>query len=80
MGSQHVGVKLKVQGVWLHIYVGSLSLSLLGLKTDAFHFFEARNYTFLMKGPQNPPFEENLRFDLLDHQIVTLSFILSLKV
>ena len=49
------------------------------LKTDTFHFFEAWNDTFLIKKvPQKPPLK-NLHFDLLDHQVDTLSFILSQK-
>ena len=52
----------------------------MGLKSDAFYFFEARNETFLInKAPQKPPFEKILYFDLLDHKADTLSFILSPK-
>ena len=51
-----------------------------GLKSYAFYFFEARNYTFLIERcPKVPSFEKKLRFDLLDHQVDTLSFILGTK-
>ena len=53
----------------------------MGLKSDAFHFFEARNDTFLIKSPppQIPPFEKKLHFDLLGHQVDPLSFLFSPK-
>ena len=61
--------------------VRAQELSLLkGLMSEAFHIFEARNDTFLIKRPpKSPPFEKILHFDLLDHQVDTLSFILSPK-
>ena len=50
----------------------------MDLKSDAFHFFEVWNDTFLIKSPpKRPPLEKILPFDLLDHQVDTLSFILS---
>ena len=49
-------------------------------KSDDFRFFEAQNDAFLMKRPpKSPPFEKKFHFDLLDHQVDTLSFILSSK-
>ena len=51
----------------------------MGLKSDAFHFFKAQNYTFLIKRPSKSPVFEKIDFYLLDHQVDILGSILSPK-
>ena len=51
----------------------------MGLKSDAFPFLKQGDDTFLIKKTQKPFFEKKLHFDLLDHQLDTLNFILSQK-
>ena len=51
-----------------------------GLRSKALHLFDAQNDTFLIKRPpKSPLFEKNLHFDFMDHQVDTLSIILSPK-
>ena len=51
----------------------------MGLKSDAFRFFEARYDTQLKKRPPKAPLSKKLHFDLLDHKVDSLSIILGPK-